>query len=255
MLATPLVILVSIIASGYVLSKTKRFKWSNVCGMFFLTAGFVFLFSLRYSSGLGQEIASQIVYSAGVGIVFPGRIMAVQSAQRDDDVGLAASLVGFVLNLGQCFGLSLGIALFDNFWNSIIEGIPPHELGKQGRIVYANELQENLDWIKKLPPSLRSKYVRIGVQACSYTFLVFVVLCGVTCVLAILSKDLSFDKETETKLSRDGLTTPAESLDLGSSSSSCEKVPVVEYNPAAVLEERIEDRGKATARVVSGYLC
>lgn len=201
MLPTPLVILCCVIATGYVLSKTKRFKWSNVLGLVLLAAGFVLLFTLNQDSHLGQEIGYQFIYSAGVGILFPGRIMAVQSAQkRDDDVGLAASLISVTLNLGQCFGLALGVALFDNFWNAMVDSIAHDGFIPPDKLFYGNAVQENLDAIKALPLAIKSRYQHVGAETCSYIFLVFAVVSEITLVLSLFSRNLSFNRETRTRL-------------------------------------------------------
>ncbi|KUJ17491.1 MFS general substrate transporter [Mollisia scopiformis] len=201
MLPTPLVISCWVIAAGYVLNKTKRFKWSNVLGLVLLAAGFLLLFTLKYHSSLGQEIGYQVIYSAGIGILFPGRIMAVQSAQeRDEDVGLAASLISVTLNLGQCFGLALGVALFDNFWNIRVRKILRDGFIPPNDIFYGNAVQENLDTIKSLPVAIKWHYQRVGAETCSYIFLIFAVVSGFTLFLSLFSRNLSFDRETRTRL-------------------------------------------------------
>lgn len=232
MLATPLAILASIVVSGYVLSKTKRFKWSNVLGLATLSTGFALLFTLKYSSGLGEDIGYQIVYGAGVGVIFPGRMMAVQSAQAfDDDVGMAASLVGVTLNLGQCFGLALGIGLFDNIWNAIVDNAVADKLIQFSEAIYANTIQENLDRIAGFPLPIKSRYEHAGREACSYAFLAFAVVCGVTMVLSFASKDISFKKHTETKLlalEKDGLPNIS---DLGEASRKSDHAMCVQRVP------------------------
>jgi hypothetical protein len=189
--------------AGVTMSKTKLFKWLDVVGLAFLTAGFVVTSRLTERSSRTEQVLLQFVYSVGGGILFPGRIMAVQAPQTDDDAPMATALVSFFLSLGQCFGVALGGTIYQNVWDllvwrDIMTGLIPEKL-----IILANNAERAAQIIPAFPAAVQEIYR--GVMATSIDR-IWIVMAGISALGLLLSlflRNLSLDRDTKTKFGLD----------------------------------------------------
>jgi hypothetical protein len=204
MLPTAIVPFLFAMATAYVLTRIKRVKLLSLLGLASLTGGMIAMYTLNENSGLAKAFGFQIIYALGLGILFPTRTMMIQAAQaNDDDVPMASSVASILLNIGQCFGQAIGSAIFENWWNRLVDAaasngsLPPHD------VIPGNVVEQSFERIRTLPAAIRDQYRHIGASSVSMIWLVLACFCAATFLLCVFVKDVSFDRDTETKLSFD----------------------------------------------------
>jgi len=106
-------------SSGFLFARFKRFQKLLCFAWVLVVIGLALVSTLRVDSSLSAAYGFQIIAALGGGIILPGRLLAVQSSQNDDDVAMATTLVTFMLSLGQAFGVGVGGSVFQNRWESI----------------------------------------------------------------------------------------------------------------------------------------
>ncbi|KAB5540347.1 major facilitator superfamily domain-containing protein [Coniochaeta sp. 2T2.1] len=192
-LPTAIIPLGSAGVASVLITKAGSFKWFNVAGLCILLIGMAMLHTLKGTSPLGDQVGFQVIYSIGLGILFPARAMAaVVSQERKSDHPQAAALVSIGFNLGQTFGLAVGSAILQNAWNvaldkAVTEGTVPAE-----HLITGSDIEASFEIIKELPVTLRDKYREIAAISTGQIWLVMAVLTGMTLILALFSKNLRF---------------------------------------------------------------
>jgi hypothetical protein len=199
MLPTSIAPLTCAAIAGVTMSKTKRFKWLNVVGLAFLTAGLVVTSRLTERSSRTEQVLLQFVYSVGGGILFPGRIMAVQAPQTDDDAPMATALVSFFLGLGQCFGVALGGTIYQNVWDllvwrDIMTGLIPEKL-----IILANDAERAAQILPAFPAAVQGVYRSVMATSIDRIWIVMAGISALGLLLSFFSRNLSLDRDTKTK--------------------------------------------------------
>jgi hypothetical protein len=190
---------------GWFLSKIKRFKWLNVFGLVFFVAGLIGIKFLTENSSKLEIVLLQFIYSVGAGVLFPGRIMAVQAAQKDDDdVPMATALISFGLSLGQCFGVAFGGTVYQNVWNLLVKrDVANGSIPKQ-YILIADVAEKAAHIIEKFPKKLRDTYRHIMAVSISRIWLVMIFVAATALLASFFSRDLSLDRDTKTKFGLEG---------------------------------------------------
>jgi hypothetical protein len=188
--------------SGFLLTKLKRFKYMLIFGLVSLTGGMIAMQTLTENSSVADQILFQFIYSIGVGVLFPSRLMAIQAAQKnDDDVPTATVLIAFGLNLGQCFGLALGALIYQNVWDILVDQDVSSGSIPKNAIIKGNMVEQSIDKITAFPRILRETYRHIGAASIARIWVILAIVSGFSLMLSFHMKDLNFDRDTETKLS------------------------------------------------------
>jgi hypothetical protein len=185
--------------AGVTMSKTKRFKWLNVVSLAFLTAGLVITSRLTERSSRTEQVLLQFVYSVGEDILFPGRIMAVQTPQTDNDVPIITALVSFFLGLGQCFGVALGGIIYQNMWDlliwrDIMTGSIPEKL-----IILTNDTERVAQILPAFPAAIQRVYKNVIAISIDRIWIVIASISALKLLLSFFSRNLSLNRDTKTK--------------------------------------------------------
>ncbi|KAI9647631.1 hypothetical protein NHQ30_004016 [Ciborinia camelliae] len=182
-------------AGGITMSITKRFKWINVFAATLMTTGLVLMSRLKVNSNRASQISFQTISAIGGGILFPGRLCAVQAPQKLVDVSIATALVSFFTSLGEAFGVAIGDAVFQNWWEmelkrNLREGLIADEFVVRGKMAESigkviNEFPENVQDIYRL----------MMADAIGSLWLVITVFAGIALAGCVISRDLRLDGE------------------------------------------------------------
>ena len=197
MLPSTLIIPFSAAIAGILMTRFAQFKYLNALGCLFLVSGTASLSTLRVDPARGQQIGFQILYAIGGGILFPGRLMAVQASQVEEDIRMATALVSFGTSLGQALGVAMGSTAFQNEWNSLVD----HDV-RNGKIpqrfrLNADQAAKAAEIIATFPSvTVREAYREIMALSTARIWVICAALAGTAFVAAALfSRNLSLHKE------------------------------------------------------------
>ncbi|KAF2186648.1 MFS general substrate transporter [Zopfia rhizophila CBS 207.26] len=176
---------------GIVMAITKHYKYFNVFAWISLSIGIGLLALLTPNISLGKAYGYQIVLAIGGGIIFPGRILAVQVSNKDEDVAIATTMVSFFTSLGEAFGVGVGGSIFQNRWealtNSYVQsGILPEEY----RI--GNHAAEGAaESIKQFPEGIQAVYREVMTGSLRTLWITFAVFSAVAFFVSLGQRNLS----------------------------------------------------------------
>jgi len=103
--------------SGQIMSRTGRYKFMALTGVILLGVAVATMTQLNLNSSLGDVIWRQILFGAGMGMIFPVMMLAVQNAVPQRYLGTASSSTQFFQSVG---GL-VGITVFGTLLNKSVE--------------------------------------------------------------------------------------------------------------------------------------
>lgn len=179
-------------AAGVGIALTKRFMPFNLVACIILPIGLGLFSTLDAKSTQGEQYGYQSLTAIGGGIIFSGRLLAVQAPQRRaEDIPMATTLVSLFTSLGQSFGLGIGGTIFQNAWNA--------ELDKQvalGRlrgteIISARDAENAALLIRRLPEEARSAYAIIVSQSLRVLWITLAALAASACLATVFQRNLS----------------------------------------------------------------
>jgi hypothetical protein len=183
------------------MSRMGKYRILNSIGVTFIMVGMLVLSTLTEDSKPWQNIGYQFIPAIGIGILFPTRSMMIQSGQtRDEDVPMAAAVCSMLVNVGQCLGQAVGTAIWQNHWDRMVDqeltsiGLPKAD------IILANDLERNIFKIKSLEDLVRRVYRHIGAVSVGRVWLVMSAFCLIGLIASFFVLDLSFGRDTKTKL-------------------------------------------------------
>lgn len=100
------------IASGISISVTGRYKMWFFIGPVFSIVGMAFLTTLRLNTSRVAEVFYLLLCGIGLGSLVQVFTLAIQASVEKRNIAVATSTSVFMLNLGGCFGVAIGISLF-----------------------------------------------------------------------------------------------------------------------------------------------
>ncbi|KAL3427633.1 MFS multidrug transporter [Phlyctema vagabunda] len=183
-------------ASGFIMAYTKRFKILNSTSLVLMSLGFGLTSLLRPDSSKAVQFGFQVLYGIGGGMLFPGRQVAIQASQADEDVPMASALSSFTVSLGEAFGVAIGGSIFQNVWRHkvarcISDGLIPTEY-----FLTDHEAEQAVNLIKEFPEPVRVIYRRITSEGINVIFIVLAIFAAVATLGSFISRDISLDKDS-----------------------------------------------------------
>jgi len=194
MLPSTLIIPPSAALTGLLMTRLARFKHLNALAFLFFIGGLSGLATLRVHPSRAQQIGYQLLFSVGGGMLFPGRLMAVQASQREEDVRMATALVSFGTSLGQAFGVAMGSTTFQNVWDILVKRDVRNGKIPKNLMLEGDQAARSAEIIAKFPEAVREVYRNIVAVSIARVWIVCAVLAGVGFVAALISRNLSLDK-------------------------------------------------------------
>jgi hypothetical protein len=182
---------------GILMSMMKKFKWINVFASALLTTGFFLMSRLDVGSSQANQVGFQILSAIGGGILFPGRLCAVQAPQAAIDVSIATALVSFFTSLGESFGVAIGDATFQNRWQIQLNRNLKAGLIPEKYIVGSKAAEQIGGIISSFPRDVQDIYRDIMADAISTLWIVVGAFGGLAFIACLLSKDLRLDRVNE----------------------------------------------------------
>ncbi|PQE16408.1 MFS multidrug transporter protein [Rutstroemia sp. NJR-2017a BVV2] len=182
---------------GILMSMMKKFKWINVFASALLTTGFILMSRLNVHSSQANQVGFQILSAIGGGILFPGRLCAVQAPQAAIDVSIATALVSFFTSLGESFGVAIGDATFQNRWQIQLSRNLKAGLIPEKYVVGSKAAEQIGGVISSFPTDVQDIYRDIMADAISTLWIVVGAFGALAFIACLLSKDLRLDRVNE----------------------------------------------------------
>ncbi|WP_043672456.1 MFS transporter [Streptomyces xylophagus] len=171
------------IISGQLISHTGRYKIYPVLGSALAALGMWLLSRLEVDTSRLQYSVWMAVLGAGIGLVMPVLVLAVQNSVRPADLGTATSANNYFRQIGGSVGAAIFGTLFaDRLTDALRERIPagaglPDPESITPQLVHA------------LPPALRDGYIRAYADAMPRIFLYLVPVLALGLLIAFFLKE------------------------------------------------------------------
>ncbi|KOG43025.1 MFS transporter [Streptomyces resistomycificus] len=173
------------IVSGQMVSHTGRYKIHPIIGVALSALGMWLLSRLEADTPRLHYSVWMAVLGAGIGMVMPVLILAVQNSVRPADLGTATSANTYFRQIGGSVGAAVFGTLFaDRLAGSLADRLPA---SAGGQLPDPQSLTPQL--VHALPPELRDAYVRAYADAMPRIFLYLVPLLLLGLVLAFFLKE------------------------------------------------------------------
>ncbi|MFJ4716668.1 MFS transporter [Streptomyces sp. NPDC088785] len=171
------------IISGQLISHTGRYKIYPVLGGALSTLGMFLLSRLQVDTPRLEYSVYMAVLGAGIGLIMPVLVLAVQNSVRPSDLGTATSANNYFRQIGG----SVGAAIFGTLFANRLGDALADRLPRGGRLPDAESITPQL--VHTMPPALRTPYIEAYADAMPRIFLYLVPVLVLGLVLAFFLKE------------------------------------------------------------------
>ncbi|ALO97358.1 MFS transporter [Streptomyces olivaceoviridis] len=173
------------VIGGQLISHTGRYKVYPVLGCAVATVGMWLLSRLQTDTPRLHYSVWMAVLGAGIGLVMPVLVLAVQNSVRPADLGTATSANNYFRQIGGSVGAAVFGTLFaDRLTSSLREELPPRA---GSGLPAADSITPQL--VHALPPALRDAYIRAYADAMPRIFLYLVPVLALGLLIAFFLKE------------------------------------------------------------------
>ena len=187
MLPMVLGLMISMIASGNVVSSTGRYKIFPVAGSALMIAGLYLLSLMSESTGFWLSSLYMFVLGTGVGLCMQIPLIAVQNTVDYTDLGVATSGITFLRTMGGSFGVAVfGTIYSGQLTPKLTAALIAHPLpaGTPAQVVTTPAL------LHKLPSALSAPFVHVYAEAIQPVFRIGAPIAVLALLLAIFLKEV-----------------------------------------------------------------
>ncbi|MGW4564200.1 MFS transporter [Streptomyces sp. NPDC004561] len=173
------------IIGGQLISRTGRYKVFPVLGGAVSAAGMWLLSRLEVDTPRLQYSIWMAVLGAGIGMVMPVLVLAVQNSVRPADLGTATSANNYFRQIGG----SVGAAVFGTLFADRLTAALRRELPPRAGTRPPDPESVTPQLVHALPPALRDAYVRAYADAMPRIFLYLVPVLALGLLIAFFLKE------------------------------------------------------------------
>ncbi|MFF9281445.1 MFS transporter [Streptomyces griseosporeus] len=171
------------VVSGQLISHTGRYKLYPVLGSALAVAGMWLLSRLHTGTPRLHYSIWMAVLGAGIGLVMPVLVLAVQNSVRPADLGTATSASNYFRQIGG----SVGAAVFGTLFADRLADALRRELPAGGDLPDPESVTPQL--VHALPAALRDAYIRAYADAMPRIFLYLVPVLALGLLIAFFLKE------------------------------------------------------------------
>lgn len=173
------------IVAGQLISHTGRYKVWPVLGTALSVLGMWLLSRLEVDTPRLHYSLWMAVLGAGIGMVMPVLVLAVQNSVRPADLGTATSASNYFRQIGGSVGAAIFGTLFANRLAESLENSLPTRAG--ARLPDPDSITPQL--VHALPPALRDSYIRAYADTMPRIFLYLVPVLVLGLLVAFFLKE------------------------------------------------------------------
>ncbi|MET8471600.1 MFS transporter [Streptomyces sp. NPDC006422] len=176
-------VVVASIVSGQLISHTGKYKAYPILGGALSTAGMYLLSRLEVDTPRLEYSVYMAVLGAGIGLIMPVLVLAVQNSVRASDLGTATSANNYFRQIGGSVGAAIFGTLFANrLTDALAERVPA-----AGDVPDAESITPQL--VHAMPEALRAPYIEAYADAMPRIFLYLVPVLVLGLLLAFFLKE------------------------------------------------------------------
>ncbi|HVX44182.1 MAG TPA: MDR family MFS transporter [Mycobacteriales bacterium] len=157
--------LVAMLATGRVITKTGHYRWFPVLGGALLTVGALLLSQVAVDTTRTTLSLYMAVFGLGIGFMMSIVQMLPQNSVQAKDMGVASSTSTFFRSIGSSFGVSILGAVFASRLSDGLSGA-----GAAGKQLAAAGTQMDPSKLNALPGAVRGAYEQAVTHAASGVF-------------------------------------------------------------------------------------
>ncbi|WP_327660756.1 MULTISPECIES: MFS transporter [unclassified Streptomyces] len=176
-------VVVASIVSGQLISHTGRYKLYPILGGALSTAGMYLLSRLEVDTPRLEYSVYMAVLGAGIGLIMPVLVLAVQNSVRASDLGTATSANNYFRQIGG----SVGAAIFGTLFADRLADSLADRVTGGGRLPDAESITPQL--VHAMPAALRTPYIEAYADAMPRIFLYLVPVLVLGLLLAFFLKE------------------------------------------------------------------
>ncbi|EEH49899.2 uncharacterized protein PADG_05978 [Paracoccidioides brasiliensis Pb18] len=188
------------ITAGILMTKTLRFQKIIWAGWAIMTVGTGLNALLKPHSTGGILYGVRIIMPIGAGLLFPTTVVAVQSVQKGEDVGIATSVQVFARSLGQAFGVALGAVIFQNEFDRFVRrAVAAGGLVARNplMLIPGSQADAAFDIIKTFPESVQEIYRFVYANSLRTVWYVITGISGFALLVSLAMRDESLNKDAK----------------------------------------------------------
>ncbi|MFF9045384.1 MFS transporter [Streptomyces parvulus] len=178
-------IVVASIASGQLISRTGHYRSHPILGSALSVVGMWLLSRLDEDTSRLNYSIWMAVLGAGIGMVMPVLVLAVQNSVRPADLGTATSANNYFRQIGGSVGAAIFGTLFADRLTDALADRVPAEAG--AGLPDAEAITPQL--VHSLPPALRDAYIGAYAEAMPRIFLYLVPVLVLGLLIALFLKE------------------------------------------------------------------
>ncbi|MGY0490827.1 MFS transporter [Streptomyces sp. WG-D5] len=171
------------IISGQLISHTGKYKPYPILGGALSTAGMYLLSRLEADTPRLEYSVSMAVLGAGIGLIMPVLVLAVQNSVRAADLGTATSANNYFRQIGG----SVGAAIFGTLFAARLTDSLADRVPSGGDVPAAESITPQL--VHAMPEALRAPYIEAYADAMPRIFLYLVPVLVLGLLLAFFLKE------------------------------------------------------------------
>ncbi|MEU6565592.1 MFS transporter [Streptomyces parvulus] len=180
-------IVVASIASGQLISRTGHYRSHPILGSALSVVGMWLLSRLDEDTSRLNYSIWMAVLGAGIGMVMPVLVLAVQNSVRPADLGTATSANNYFRQIGGSVGAAIFGTLFaDRLTDALADRVPAEAEAGAG-LPDAEAITPQL--VHSLPPALRDAYIGAYADAMPRIFLYLVPVLALGLLIALFLKE------------------------------------------------------------------
>lgn len=209
------------IVSGFLISKTGRYKIYPILGLVITLAGLMWFTTITGDMSMVLFGAMLVVLGAGMGLVMQTIVLAVQNAVDPHELGVATSSNNFFREIGAAVGTALFGTLFTTRLSdklaAVFAGAPAGAGGETSGLTP--------DVVQQLPEPLKSGVIDAFADALGPSFWYLVPIVAVGLVLAFFVKEVKLSDVAGMVARGEAVTDPAALAAQPAAAASDDDVP------------------------------
>ena len=139
-------------ASGWLVTRTGRYKWALIAGPLLASASLLWLTTIDPDTGFVELLPILLLFGAGLGLIFPNLTLTIQNGAPFEDLGIATSTSNFFRSMGGAFGAAMGGAILASRLDAeLVSRLGSDRVEELGG---ADELIRTPELVRELEPEL-----------------------------------------------------------------------------------------------------
>lgn len=181
------------ISSGFVISKTSRYREIVWLGAALMTLGTGLYTSLWSDTPISHVIAFELVSGMGVALLYQAPMLAVQSTVRQSDVASATATLSCIRNISTAISVVVGGVIFQGSMD-----IRRPTLDVDTKTMYAlSQAAAHVDVAASLPEPAKSAVLDVFAGSVRSIFIFYVATAGVSMLASAFVKQGHLSSEHE----------------------------------------------------------